>query len=409
MPDAGVGHVECGNAVASDDPAHSLHESVVLDDLIVDGARSIEPACVGWTEERLEAPDDLCGTLEAHIVERVGEPPWLLMAELIKAEAQSSEQAIAPPAQGVAMHADCEPQWSLDDEADSVPAAPLLLAVCAPSPQGAVAPSRDRNGYLERARRAAQAQNLALQRETTGLLAKLRDNRASTLSMSAGAVALLLLGGAVLAFNADGDAQASVTRRETTSAVPGEQAFDSAAAYEASQQLMADGRVEEGVRLLSRAAEGGLPLAQYRLSKRYEVGDGVPRNLSLALVWAERAARAGNVRAMHDVGVYYARGEGAPRDETAALAWFRQAAEFGVADSQYNLGLLYQQGRGIAADPQAALFWFLVAARNHDVDAVDRAVEVAASLSPEEVADVRERARAFRSRTPVASANEADS
>jgi localization factor PodJL len=107
-------------------------------------------------------------------------------------------------------------------------------------------------------------------------------------------------------------------------------------------------------------------MAQYRLAKLYERGEGVQRDLAVARQWTERAAASGNRRAMHDLGVYFARGEGAPLDEAAAFRWFRQAAELGVADSQYNLGVLYQQGRGVNASAAEAMFWFLVAARRGD-------------------------------------------
>jgi TPR repeat protein len=175
--------------------------------------------------------------------------------------------------------------------------------------------------------------------------------------------------------------------------------------YDSALRQIEAGGTQAGIALLRRAAENGHPEAQYKISKLFEKGDGVTRNLTQALRWAQRAAMAGNCRAMHDVGVYFAQGEGAPRDEVAAFRWFRQAAEFGVADSQFNLGLLYQQGRGVAADAPEALFWFLVAAHNRDINAADHAAEVAAGLSREQIAQTRARAWAFEARTPDSAAN----
>ncbi len=146
-------------------------------------------------------------------------------------------------------------------------------------------------------------------------------------------------------------------------------------------------------------------MAQYRLAKLYERGEGVPADLTIARQWTERAAAAGNRRAMHDLGVYFARGEGAPLDEAAAFRWFRQAAELGVADSQYNLGVLYQQGRGVNASASEALFWFLVAARQGDQDAGARATAVEAQLAQNQVDQARARAQAFRPRAASATAN----
>ncbi|MBL8537610.1 MAG: SEL1-like repeat protein [Hyphomonadaceae bacterium] len=183
------------------------------------------------------------------------------------------------------------------------------------------------------------------------------------------------------------------------------QAGDLTAQYELALQMISGGQTQEGVTMLRRAADRGFPMAQYRLAKLYERGEGVPVDLVVARQWTERAAAAGNRRAMHDLGVYFARGEGAPLDEAAAFRWFRQAAELGVADSQYNLGVLYQQGRGVNASAPEALFWFLVAARQGDQDAAARATALEAQLSPMQAQQARARAQSFRPRAAIAAAN----
>ncbi len=183
------------------------------------------------------------------------------------------------------------------------------------------------------------------------------------------------------------------------------QSGDLTAQYELALQHLATGRTQEGVTMLRRAADRGFAMAQYRLAKLYERGEGVQSDLAVARQWTERAAASGNRRAMHDLGVYFARGEGAPLDEAAAFRWFRQAAELGVADSQYNLGVLYQQGRGVNASASEAMFWFLVAARQGDQDAGARATALEAQLAPAQVEQARARAQAFRPRAASAIAN----
>jgi len=183
------------------------------------------------------------------------------------------------------------------------------------------------------------------------------------------------------------------------------QGGDLTAQYELALQRLAAGRSQEGATLLRRAADRGFAMAQYRLAKIYERGEGVPADLTIARQWTERAAAAGNRRAMHDLGVYFARGEGAPLDEAAAFRWFRQAAELGVADSQYNLGVLYQQGRGVNASASEALFWFLVAARQGDQDAGARATALQGQLAPSQVQQAQARAQSFRPRAGSAVAN----
>ncbi len=180
---------------------------------------------------------------------------------------------------------------------------------------------------------------------------------------------------------------------------------DPVARYEFALQTLAAGDGAEALSLLRASANQGLAMAQYRLAKMYERGEGVPVDLALARQWTGRAAAAGNSHAMHDLGVFFARGEGAPVDEAAAFRCFLQAAELGVEDSQFNLGLLYQQGRGTSANEAVALFWFLVAGANGDVDARARAASLEAKLLPSEVAQARARAEAFRPRAASARAN----
>lgn len=281
-----------------------------------------------------------------------------------------------------------------------------------PTPQTIQIPAAEnaasRHEYLTRARRAAQEQAQAKQSEARFGLRYLRQNPIA-MSITAGLAMPMLLAGvwAVTAPTHEATAANPIVRAAALGPAPAS-ASDLAARtadYDEALGQLADGRARAAIPLLRRAAERGHVMAQYRLAKLYERGDGVPRNLSIAREWAERAARAGNRRAMHDVGVYFAEGEGAPRDEAAAFRWFREAAAFGVADSQYNLGILYQQGRGVTANPQEALFWFLVAAHHGETNAADRAVEIAAGMSALSVTQTRVRARAFQAREPDAAAN----
>lgn len=124
-----------------------------------------------------------------------------------------------------------------------------------------------------------------------------------------------------------------------------------------------------GADFISRAAQQGLPAAQYRLAKLHERGLGVPRDFVEARAWTERAANGGNVKAMHDLAVFFADGEGGPQSYAAAAEWFRKAADFGIVDSQYNLAVLYENGLGISPSQTEALYWYEVASMNGDASA----------------------------------------
>ena len=70
-------------------------------------------------------------------------------------------------------------------------------------------------------------------------------------------------------------------------------AGDLTAQYELGLQRIAAGRAQEGVTLLRRAADRGFAMAQYRLAKLYERGEGVQADLAVARQWTERAAAGG--------------------------------------------------------------------------------------------------------------------
>jgi localization factor PodJL len=209
---------------------------------------------------------------------------------------------------------------------------------------------------------------------------------------------------------ADGAAKAAALDPNESALLPANleaaaEAGDSVALFARALQRMETGQGEAGLADLRKAANQGLAIAQYRLAKSYERGQGVGKDIAQARQWTEKAAAAGNVKAMHDLGVYFASGEGAPFDEAAAFRWFRQAAEFGVKDSQFNLGVLYQQGRGAAANPDEAAFWFFVAAAAGDAAAAKRAEMITATMKPQEVAAIRARAQNFKPKAPNPRAN----
>ncbi|HYD73961.1 MAG TPA: AAA family ATPase [Candidatus Binatia bacterium] len=169
-----------------------------------------------------------------------------------------------------------------------------------------------------------------------------------------------------------------------------------AADYENAMRLLELDAAHEAVARLRRLADAGFPMAQYRLAKLYESGEGVGADLVQARQWTERAANAGNRQAIHDLGVYYARGEGAPRDEAAAFRLFQQAAELDYADSQFNLGVLYEQGRGVEANPGEALFWYMLAARQGDEAADERVAALRLQLPDYEIEQATVRIAAFQ-------------
>lgn len=442
-------------------PADDLDFAQEIDDLLVDDRplHAPAPAPAFTTEAENAKLDDLLLETETRADASPEEDAFWSSVIASQPAAAPVEEDLAP--QTEAIEDDRAQEARPEDSADAIALQPEAVPLAPPPTQGP-APTQppSRLDYLASARKAAQAQSLPKrpEQEPTPRLS-LRGSSRVVLWGAASVVTLMLVGGAYW-FNMRASSAPEAPPSEPTASPFGASATDPTAAppsedgvgaptnqtesapvalldglqpasavvagplaprsvsleqaaqsgdlvaqYELALQQIASGRASEGAALLRRAADRGFPMAQYRLAKLYERGEGVPADLTTARQWTERAAAAGNRRAMHDLGVYFARGEGAPLDEAAAFRWFRQAAELGVADSQYNLGVLYQQGRGVNASPSEALFWFLVAARQGDQDAGQRAAAIEAELPPSQAQQAHARAAAFRPRAASALAN----
>jgi TPR repeat protein len=114
----------------------------------------------------------------------------------------------------------------------------------------------------------------------------------------------------------------------------------------------------KAARWFRKAAEHGLPVAQYTLGSMYADGIGVQKDDAEAVRWYRKAGEQGVKDAQHILGVMYANGQGVTKDETEAVRWYRKAAEQGDAESQYKLGVLYAKGDGVIKDDAEAIRWF---------------------------------------------------
>ncbi|GLP95732.1 tetratricopeptide repeat protein [Paraferrimonas sedimenticola] len=83
--------------------------------------------------------------------------------------------------------------------------------------------------------------------------------------------------------------------------------------------------VPEGMPLLVKAAEQGLPEAMVKLARYYRNGQLVIADSDKAVRLAYPAAAHGNLEAQLLLGELYAEGHGSPRDYTQAYAWLHNA------------------------------------------------------------------------------------
>ena len=130
---------------------------------------------------------------------------------------------------------------------------------------------------------------------------------------------------------------------------------------------------------LQYAAEGGHPIAQWKLGRMYAKGDGVAQDDLRAYDYLSRVANAHAedsptapqaavvANAFVALGRYYLSGipnSKVKADPERAREMFSYAASyFGNAEAQYNLARMYLDGVGMPRDPRYGIRWLGLAAR----------------------------------------------
>ena len=147
---------------------------------------------------------------------------------------------------------------------------------------------------------------------------------------------------------------------------------------------------------LSRAAAKGQPVAQYDLGALYADGRGVHADAVQAFQWFGAAALRGNRRAMHFLAIAYAEGVGTAKNLPEAARWFERSATLGAVNSQFNLAVLYERGMGVPQSLTTAYTWYAVAAGQGDHEAQARIAALESTLKPDDLANAKAAAAAFK-------------
>ena len=116
------------------------------------------------------------------------------------------------------------------------------------------------------------------------------------------------------------------------------------------------------VKWFRKAAEQGYVIAQYWLALCYDSGTGVETNKAKAVKWYRKAAERGWSFAQVDLGLSYVDGTGVEQDLVEAVKWFRKAAEQEDAAAQALLGASYEHGKGVETNMAEAVKWYRRAA-----------------------------------------------
>ncbi len=205
-------------------------------------------------------------------------------------------------------------------------------------------------------------------------VARVERNLVSARSMRAFALALGVAGAApVAAFALDSGKTSNPGKIAVQTFTSVQQAL------QAAVNDLSAGDAQSSVEALTYAADGGQPLAQWKLGRMYARGDGVPRDDIKAYNYFERLVESYNEddpdrpdipaisNAFVSVGVYCLNGipnsEIKP-DPERALEMFQYAAtNFGDPDAQYNLARMYMDGAaGLAPNNMRAARWLALAA-----------------------------------------------
>jgi TPR repeat protein len=150
---------------------------------------------------------------------------------------------------------------------------------------------------------------------------------------------------------------------------------------------------------LTVMAARGNAVAQYDLGLLYDEGEGVTKDVVQAVGWFRKAAEQGSAVAQTHCGVMYEGGLGVPKDESTAVEWYRKAAEQGFADAQYYLGFEYKYGTGVPEDLATAYMWFNLAAAQGKNAAIAAREELAALMSPQQIAEGQKLSREWQPKT----------
>jgi TPR repeat protein len=111
-------------------------------------------------------------------------------------------------------------------------------------------------------------------------------------------------------------------------------------------------------------------------------------NAQRAAPWLEKAAEMGVPRAQYLIGNMYRTGDGVPLSPEEAFKWLAKAANAGLSEAQFDLGLLLA---GVGNQDEA-YFWFFLLAESGYPGARQNADVVARNMEPGEIYQAERRA-----------------
>ena len=138
------------------------------------------------------------------------------------------------------------------------------------------------------------------------------------------------------------------------------------------------GNAKAAIEWYRKAAEQGHAEAYYKLGALYEHGakdvtadaQESVRLYQIAASEMDVFAQKGSADAQNVLAGMYQQGQGVKKDVAMALRWWEKAALQGNVLAQLSLGRLYAQGEEVERDSNQATFWLNMAAAQGEQDAV---------------------------------------
>jgi len=114
----------------------------------------------------------------------------------------------------------------------------------------------------------------------------------------------------------------------------------------------------QALRHMLRAANSGLPQAQYELALLYDAGDKIPENRDLAKKYMAMALESNLPEAHYVTAVWTERGYFGAPDIPSAIQHYEQAAKKGHLNAIKTLIVLYGEGSDeLPSNPEKQQYW----------------------------------------------------
>jgi len=133
----------------------------------------------------------------------------------------------------------------------------------------------------------------------------------------------------------------------------------------------------------------------------YVSGTGVPADAAKARTWLTKAANQGVPRAQYMLAMMCLQGAGGSPNPTLALDLLHKAAEKRYVPAYAMLGQMYKLGRGTAKDPFLAYFWIDVATRSGYKPAEPLKAQLGKTLTSQQLKSAQAKAQAWMQSHPI--------